>query len=725
MYICKNNTFILMRKYFISAILTIISICTFSQTKILNLEDCIYRNSELFPKYYRSLQWIPNTNNYSYISNDSLIVCNTKTEKNKFVLTLSELKKYIINSTLNDSVKFNYMPSVQWQDKNNFTVSDGKGKYLVDTKKKQLSLITNIPESDNLLANNNGTEYAFTKGNDLYITKDGEEICIAKSEGEGILYGSDRVHRSEFGIDKGIFWSPKDNFVAFYRMDESMVTDYPLVDITTRIAEAKNIKYPMAGMTSHQVTLGVYNINTQKTTYIKTGEPVDQYLTSISWGPSEEYIYIGILNRDQNHLKVNKYDVTTGNLVKTLFEEKNEKYVEPEHPIFFICENDKHFLWMSERDGWNHLYLYDTDGNLIKQVTKGKWEVLSVVGFNNDESELFIISTETSPLNKDLYAVDMNNGNTRKISAVDGSHSVILSPEKKHFIDTYSNTEKTKVCDIIDLNGNVVKNLIADYDPLQDYAQCNITIGTIKSENGADLYYRMITPPDFDPNKKYPVFFYVYGGPHLQMVTNSWNGGAGFWDLRWAQRGYIVFSMDNHGTPHRGLEFEQAIHRNLGVLEVADQMKGVEYLKSLPYVDSDKMSVDGWSYGGFMTISLLLKHPEVFKVGVAGGPVIDWKYYEIMYGERYMDTPEDNPVGYRNASLLNYVDNLESKLLIIHCTTDPVVVWQHSLTFVDKCIKAGKQLDYFVYPGHDHNVMGIDRVHLYQKIENYIDDALF
>lgn len=694
----------------------------FAQEKTFTLEDCIYMNRELFPKNIQNLQWIPETSDYSFVKDNALISNNAKSNKEKTLLTLEELNSAAENSEFEISFS-NRFPSISWTDKNVFSFSVMNDIYSFKLSNKEITKLDTRPEGENL-DKGNSYIYAYTDGADLYISKNGENTCIAKSEKEGVSYGPDGVHRSEFGISKGTFWSPNDNFLAFYRLDESMVADYPLVDITKRIAAVENTKYPMAGMTSHEATLGVYNVNTGKIVYMKTGDPVNQYLTSVTWDPSEKYIYIAVLNRDQNHLKLNKYDVATGDLIKTLFEETDEQYVEPQNPLAFISKDKNKFIWQSRRDGWNHLYLYNTDGNLIKQLTKGNWEVTEIIDFNKNEDIIYVMGTYDSPIENNLYAVKTKDQSIKRLTNIHGTHYCYLSPNKDYFIDNYSNTETTRVINIVDINGKIAKTLQEDANPLKDYKQCEIIVGTLKSDNNDDLYYRMILPSDFDPNKKYPVFYYVYGGPHMQMVTDSWNAGAGFWDLRWAQRGYIVFSMDNRGTPNRGEAFEDCIHRNLGVLEVDDQMKGVEYLRSLPYVDTDRMSVDGWSYGGFMTTSLMLKQPDVFKVGVAGGPVIQWEFYEIMYGERYMDTPESNPDGYKNGNLINYVDNLKGKLMLIHCTTDPVVVWQHSLSFIDACIKARKQVDYFVYPGHEHNVRGIDRAHLYEKIENYIDDNL-
>ncbi|MEA3316418.1 MAG: DPP IV N-terminal domain-containing protein, partial [Bacteroidota bacterium] len=551
-----------------------------------------------------------------------------------------------------------------------------------------------------------------------------KSVQITKDKNPEIVNGQE-VHRREFGIEKGIFWSPKGNALAFYRKDESMVTDYPLVDISTRIATLKNIKYPMAGMKSHEVTLGVYNINTKETVFLNTGEPKEQYLTNIVWSPDEQSVFIAVLNREQNHMQLKEYDATTGEFVKILFEEKNDKYIEPEHSMVFLESDSDKFIWQSRNGGFNHVYLYNTDGDLIKQITEGNFEVSSVIGFNKNDKDLFYVSTEESAIERHIYKVNLKTGKKTKLTDISGSHNAKFNTSYKYFIDSYSSTEIPKKIDIVSVNGKVEQNILTSKNPLKEYNIGEMSISTIKAADGVtDLYYRLIKPTNFDPNKKYPAIIYVYGGPHAQLVENRWLGGARMWQYYMAQKGYVMLTVDNRGSANRGLEFENVIHRQLGVNEIADQMKGVELLNSLGYVDSERIGVHGWSFGGFLTTSLMLKKADTFKVGVAGGPVIDWKYYEIMYGERYMDTPQENPEGYKENNLKNYVSNLKGKLLIVHGAIDNTVVWQNSLSFVRECVKQDVLLDYFVYPRHEHNVRGMNRVHLMKKVTQYFDDFL-
>ncbi|MDR1782996.1 MAG: S9 family peptidase [Dysgonamonadaceae bacterium] len=569
---------------------------------------------------------------------------------------------------------------------------------------------------------------ALSQKNNLYISDSlGNKTAVAEDENEHIVYGQS-VHRNEFGIHKGTFWSPKGNYLAFYRMDETMVGDYPLVDIFAREAELKNIKYPMAGMTSHEVTVGIYCIESGKTVYLKTGEPRDHYLTNIAWDPSEKFLYIAELNREQNFMQLNRYDISSGEKTETLLEERNERYVEPQNPALFLKKNPSQFIWQSRMDGYNHLYLFDLSKNTFRQLTKGSYDVNSIVGFDAAEKYVFIITNELNPIENQVYKVELKSGKKTQLTFEPGVHSPSLSPSGKYFIDRFSNKETPLKIMLVktDVNAKVKPIVLQTAEnPYKDYVLPEITLGSLKAADGkTDLYYHLAKPVNFDPAKKYPVIIYVYGGPHSQMVRNNWLGSLRGWSLYMAQKGYVVFSMDNRGTSNRGFEFESVIHRQLGITETADQMKGVEFLKSLPYVDASRIGVHGWSYGGFMTTNLLLRHPDTFKCGVAGGPVIDWKYYEVMYGERYMDTPEENPDGYRDTNMNNLAGNLKAHFLLIHGDIDPTVVWQNSLSFLNACIKARTYPDYFVYPGHEHNMSGADRVHLHEKITRYFEDYL-
>ena len=607
-------------------------------------------------------------------------------------------------------------------------LNTGKYRVLMDWKKKELIWSQPRPaQAANEDWNEVSRHLAYTLNNNLYVmTNDGQTRQVT-TETEGVVCGRS-VHRNEFGINKGTYWSPQGNLLAFYRMDESMVTQYPLVDITARTGELNNVRYPMAGMTSHKVTVGIYNAETQKTVYLYTGDPTDRYFTNISWAPDAKSIYLIELNRDQNHAKLCQYNTETGELMATLFEESHPKYVEPQHPIVFLPWDNNKFIYQSQRDGFNHLYLYNVKGELLKQLTQGEWLVQQVLGFNRQTQHVIIQSTEISPLQSNIYSVSLKDCKRSLLGDSEGIHSAQLSGFMgTHLIDKSSSPTCPRSIKIMSANPKKHREytLLTAENPFKDFTMPSIETGTIKAADGVtDLYYRIIKPADFDPNKKYPTIIYVYGGPHAQMVTGGWQNGARGWDIYMANKGYIMFSLDNRGSDNRGLEFENATFRHLGIEEGKDQVKGVEFLKSLPYVDGNRIGVHGWSFGGHMTTALLLRYPEIFKVGVAGGPVIDWGYYEIMYGERYMDTPQSNPEGYKECNLKNLAGNLKGHLLLIHDDHDDTCVPQHTLSFIKACVDARTYPDLFIYPTHKHNVRGRDRVHLHEKITRYFEEYL-
>lgn len=595
---------------------------------------------------------------------------------------------------------------------------------------------------------------AYTVKNNLYVN--GNRVT---DEPAGIVCGQS-VHRNEFGISKGTFWSPKGELLAFYRMDESMVTEYPLVDITARIGELNPVRYPMAGMTSHKVQVGIYNPATQKTVYLNTGDPTDRYFTNISWAPDSRSLFLIELNRDQNHAKLCQYDAETGELQQVLLEERHAKYVEPQNPILFLPWDSNKFIYQSQRDGYNHLYLYDLKKLSARQpqpltaeameeiwkqikkagsgknspdvvgvqLTQGDWMVKEIVGFNQQTQQVIILSTEDSPLQSNLYAVSLKNGERTRIGDNEGVHSAQLSGLTGMYLTDYASyPDCPRTITLRSTNPKKTKavTLLKAESPYKGFAMPSIETGTLKAADGkTDLYYRIVKPADFDPAKKYPAIVYVYGGPHAQLVTNGFMNAARGWDLYMANKGYIMFTVDGRGSSNRGLEFENVTFRQLGIEEGKDQVKGVEFLKSLPYVDGNRIGVHGWSFGGHMTTALVLRYPDIFKVGVAGGPVIDWSYYEVMYGERYMDTPQTNPEGYKATNLKNLAGNLKGHLLIIHDDHDDTCVPQHTLSFMKACIDARTYPDLFIYPTHKHNVAGRDRVHLHEKITRYFEDYL-
>lgn len=714
-----------MKKSFIPLVLSIYSVAAFAQQKQFTMEEATLGiRGKLAPQNIKQTAWIPGSNAFTQLAgntgNEVLLSTSVPQMKSDTLIRLQD-----INQALFNREPLKAMPALQWIDGNSFYFSIANTFYTGQRAngKWQYNKWRVVPEqAENMQVDKGSQQIAFTTANNLQLIDNKGQLHAVTNDNNKNIVNGQSVHRNEFGIDGGIFFSPKGNFLAYYRMDQSMVNDYPVVDWASTPAVANLIKYPMAGGTSHQVTLGVYNPITRQTVFIKTGEPKDQYLTCVTWSPDEQYIYIALLSRNQNHLALNQYDARTGALVKTLLEESSDKYVEPQHPLHFL--SGKEFIWWSQRDGFMHLYRYNTDGKLLNRVTQGDWLVNDIVATNTAKKELTLTATKESPLEKHIYSVNWESGKMKRIDNAAGYHTPEVNEDGTLIIDRYQAGNTPRNIDLIDARKNWRKNIVTATDPLAAYQRPKIENVTLKADDGTALYGKLIYPVNFDPAKKYPVIVYLYNGSHVQLITNSFPASGNLWYEYMAQHGYIVFSMDGRGSSNRGLKFEQATHRQLGTAEMEDQLKGVAYLKSLPFVDADRMGVHGWSFGGFMTTSLMLRHPGVFKVAVAGGPVIDWSMYEIMYTERYMDSPQDNPKGYADNNLLTKTQNLKGKLLMIHGAQDDVVVWQQSVKFVKACVDNGVQLDYFIYPGHPHNVQGKDRVHLMQKITDYFDEYL-
>lgn len=696
--------------------------------KSFTLDDLMWGGSNywnLQPKNLYTAFWGPKL---LQLEVDAVKTCTDeqgKRVKAQTLFTAADVKALINDGTKGRGLNL-MQASFPYPDKTLALLQTNRSNLLYDWKKK---VIVWQAERDTLRAheefNTPSRSEVYTKNFDLYLrTADGKAHRITTDGSKDIVYGQ-AVHRDEFGIKKGAYFSPSGQLLAYYRMDQSMVEDYPLVDIFTREAKLDAIKYPMAGMTSHKVTVGVYNPKTEQTVWLQAGDPTDRYFTNISWAPDEKTIYMIEMPRSQKKTELVAYDVATGQRKGVLYTETNEKYVHPMHPLAFLPWDSSKFIYQSEKDGYNHLYLFDTKGKELKQITKGEFVVLDLVGFNTKTKSVIIQSNEAHPLHHNYYAVNIDNGKRTLLDNGKGTHRAMLSPDGTMLFDRWSEPDVFRKIAVRNTATASATLLQTDASPWQAYNVPEISSGSLTAADGhTKLFYRLVKPVNFDPNKKYPTVVYVYGGPGVRNVDASWNYAARPWEIYMAQKGYVIFVLDNRGSSERGFAFETATYHRLGQEEMKDQMRGVDYLKSLPYVDADRIGVHGWSFGGFMTTSLITNYPDVFKVGVAGGPVIDWKYYEVMYGERYMGTPQENPEGYAQSSLLNKAKDLKGRLQIIIGYNDPVCVPQHSLAFLRACEDAGTQPDFFTYPGQGHNMMGKDMVHLHERITRYFEDYL-
>ena len=663
------------------------------------------------------------------VSADTCWTVNLKNGKESVFLTRSQINEWMKGESEVKSIAGITFP---YADKPLVLLIANKHRTLIDFKKHEV-VWKQACEGDQAEEwNDKSRALAFVKDDNLWITDDkGESRQLTTDGSRDIVYGQS-VHRNEFGIEGGLFWNPAGTKLAFYRMDQSMVADYPLITVpelndTVHVeATPAPEKYPMAGQTSHKVTVGVYDMATGQTIYLDAGDPTDRYFTNISWNPAGDIVYMIELNRDQNDARLMSYDAATGKRIAELYRETHEKYVEPQTPITFLPWDKEKFVMLSEKDGYNHLYLHNANGAQIKQLTRGEWVVMELLGFDEKAHNLFFTANADNPIQKNIYRVNVDSGDIMRVDeGGKGWHGAVLSPNGEYLVDYYQEPDVPRNIAIVNTtNGKSLRYYTAP-DPWEGYAVPEYRCGSIKADDGiTDLYYRMVMPLDFDPEKKYPTVVYVYGGPHAHNVDARWHYCSRSWETYMAQRGYLLFILDNRGSENRGREFEQATFRQLGQVEMRDQMRGVDFLRTLSYVDTTRLGVHGWSFGGFMTITLMTNYPDVFKVGVAGGPVIDWKWYEVMYGERYMDTPQSNPEGYKLTSLLSKAQNLKRRLQIIIGLNDPTVVPQHAYSFLKACVAADTQPDFFVYPGQGHNMRGHQSVHLHERITRYFDDYL-
>ncbi len=694
-------------------------LCTFflgfSQQEKLTINDAVLGYSKgLYPSSLQNLKWVDNSNTYVFQQENDLVFTDAKTGAKLKSISLDELQK--VYPTLKRFPRLQEISSTHISFRNRNTIE----VFNYETNKKKTS-IKFEEGAQNSEYNSNAEAIAYTLKNNLFIgTASNSKITVTNINDKNIVSGQ-AIHRSEFGIVKGTFWSPEGNYLAFYQKDESNVTNYPLVDVTTYPATLNNIKYPMAGQGSEKAKIGIFNLKTNKTSYLNIDTSDEHYLTNLSWTPDEKYVLVAEINRGQNHVWYNRYDIATGEKVNTLLEETSSKWTEPEFDAVFLPNSNTNFLWFSERDGFMNLYQYTTEGKLVKQLTNFDWVVTGILGFDTKGKNVLITGTGIDARELHTFKVNLKSGKHRRITKKSATHRTQLSANGAYIIDNYSSLTIPRNIEITDTKKGKTTSIFKAENPLKDYKLGTTEFITLKGNDGTDLYAKITKPANFDASKKYPVLVYVYGGPHAQLVTNSWLGGSSLWMPTFATaENYIVFTLDNRGSANRGFSFESVIHRNLGNVEIEDQLTGIDYLKSLDFIDSTRIAINGWSYGGFMTTSLMLRNPGVFTTAVAGGPVTDWKYYEVMYGERYMDTPQENPEGYKKAKVHNYIKNLDGKMLIIHGSVDPTVVPQHSMTLLQEAVKQKVQIDFFTYPMHKHNVRGVDRAHLVTKMLNYI-----
>ena len=602
--------------------------------------------------------------------------------------------------------------------------------YVYDINTKQLTKVSDQMVQEPTLSPD-GTKIAYGYENNLYIkdlssgkvkqiTNDGEKNKIIN----GI---TDWVYEEEFSFVRAFDWNADSNLIAFIRFDESEVPEFSMDVYGSSLYQTQQVfKYPKAGEKNSKVSLHLYDLQAGKLQELKVDKTYnDFYIPRLKWTNDANVLSAQYMNRHQNELDLWFINTKT-NASDLVLAEKDDAYIDVTFNLTFLKDNS--FIWTSEKDGFNHIYHYDKSGKLINQVTDGNWEVTDYYGFNEKANTIYFQSTENGSINRDVYSVKLNGKNKTQLTKTEGTNSASFSADFTYFINTHSSATTPYEYTLHDSkNGNLVKG-IKDNDRLAqkvgDYVTSKKEFSTI-NVNGNDLNMWMIKPADFDKSKQYPLFMYQYSGPGSQQVANRWNGANDYWYQMLAQQGYIVVCIDGRGTGFKGADFKKVTQKELGKYEVEDQIEAAKKLGSLPYIDASRIGIWGWSYGGFMSSNALFKGNDVFKMAIAVAPVTSWRFYDTIYTERYMTTPDENPSGYDDNSPINHVDKLKGDFLLIHGTGDDNVHVQNTMRMVEALIQADKQFEWMIYPDKNHGIYGGNtRLHLYKKMTNFIHKTL-
>jgi dipeptidyl-peptidase-4 len=609
--------------------------------------------------------------------------------------------------------------------------------YVFDRGTKKLTPLSAGGKQGYATYSPDGQRVAFTRDNNVYVTDLAtmqETAVTTNGVKNNLINGStDWVYEEEFGFAQGFFWSPDSKQIAYYTFDESQVPEYDMQEWGELYPKENRFKYPKAGEKNSVVSVSSYDVASARTTKMDVGPVADQYIPRVMWTAVPNLLSIQRLNRLQNKLEILHADANTGK-TKVVLTDTNAAYVEINDDLNYLA-GGKQFLFTSEKDGYQHLYLHDMDGKQVRQLTKGPWEISAINGFNSKTGFVYFTSTESSALQRHLYRVNLKGSGKQRISeAGNGTDVVNLSPDTKYFLNTHSSAGVPAVVSLREgATGKLVKTLEDNAklrQTLTQYDLGKLEFISFKTSEGVDLNAWMIKPSNFDPAKQYPVLMHVYGGPSFgsgssQTVLDNYGGSNYLWHQMLAEKGYIVVSVENRGTSGRGSAFRKATYANLGKLETIDQGEGAKYLASLPYVDKSRIGIWGWSYGGYMTSLAMTKNPDLFKMGIAVAPVTNWRYYDTVYTERYLKTPQENPGGYDDNSPVQFAQNMKGKFLLVHGTGDDNVHFQNSIAFVDAMIKANKDYQTLYYPNRNHGIGGGNtRLHLYRQMTNFVTQNL-
>jgi dipeptidyl-peptidase 4 len=572
-----------------------------------------------------------------------------------------------------------------------------------------------------------GHYVSFVRGHSLWLVSvsDGKQRRLTQNGTEEIREGElDWVYPEELDIKTAYWWSPDSSAVAYLEMDERKVSQYPLVNFSSYDGEAEMERYPEAGGANPVVRVLVASMQGGEPRAMDAGAETNNYIPRVDWLNDSKHLAIQRLNRQQTVLELLIADAD-GSKSRIALTEKDQYWINVSDDLYFF-KDGKRFLWSSERSGYRHLYLYGLDGKQVTQLTKGDWEVSALEAVDESKGLIYFTATEKSPLERQLYRVALDGAGFARVTKEGGTHHVNIAPNAAAFVDTYSNSMAPPRQNLLRADGSRItainENKVAE---LAEYHLSPVEFLTVKSHDGVPLNAMMIKPAGFDSAKKYPVLVYTYGGPRAQVVLNAWGGSTFLWHELLAQKGYIIFALDNRGSAGRGHLFEEPIHFRLGAQEMSDQRDGASYLKSLPYVDANRIGIWGWSYGGHMTLHAMFEDPEDFKVGFAGGPVSDWYYYDTIYTERYLGLPQRNEESYQESSPVKNAEHLKGKLLIAHGTGDDNVHFANTLAVIDKLIEAGKYAEVMAFPGRGHGVSDPSaRRVLWQRVTQFFLDNL-
>jgi len=723
--------------YTTGIVLTILSIMASIPLQLQGEEltvKTIYREIDTDDALPEDMTWLPESDRYSYIRSvdegkrSRLILENAESGRTTTIVSAENLR-YPVNSE--DTLQIS-LESYQWfPDEQSLLFTDYGDVWRYQMNEEVLTRLTDTEsKEEEVQISPDGRFVSYVREYDLYAleVKSGEEIRLTTTGNDSLFNGKlDWVYQEELvgrGIFKGYWWSPDSRHIAYLQFDESPVPEYPLVDWMSVHPELELMHYPKAGDDNPMVRLGTLPIQSQpQTTWIDTVEEREGYLPRVYWLPGGRRIAHMWLDRFQQHLKFYITDIQSGE-TELVLEEKDSTWINIEDQVHFFRSGDQ-FLWGSERNGYRHLYLYNTDGTSVRQLTDGQWVVDDLVGIDEEREYVYFTGTRTAVLERQLYRVRTDGGDIIRVSRRTGTHDPALSESGKYYYDEYSDEITPEKISLHAADGELVRYIEENERTSLDKYNLQIPeFFTFSDDSGHRFHASLLKPANFDSTRKYPVLIYVYGGPHVQVVRREFGGKRHLWHQMLAQRGYLVFSMDGRGSYGRGHHWEEEIYRQMGKLELRDQLKGVEYLKSLPYVDSGRIGIWGWSYGGYMTL-YALTHSKEFVMGISVAPVTDWDFYDTIYTERYMSLPDLNPAGYRKSAPVNFAGDLSGELLLVHGTGDDNVHMQNTIQMTDALIDAGKDFDLMLYPQQQHGISPTnDRIHLYEKMTEFVEHHL-